>query len=89
MAAIDAYFPLGSKWVVLDTERNGRNGLKPQTSAYLTFADATHFSVEVLQPGQPHLKIPRSLFGEAFARGLDGAVNAGYKGSSHARTAYK
>jgi len=89
MPEIDANFPPGSKWVVSKTDRNILNGLKPMTSVYLTFADATHFSVEVLQPGQPHLKIPRSLFGEAFSRAMDGGVNLGYKGSSHARTAYK
>lgn len=84
----DDRFPLGSKWVIRETPMNAKNGLEAGATAYLTFKDATDFTIESLQSGMPMRRIRREAFAVNFSRALDGAVNAGYAGSAHAPTLY-
>ena len=85
---MDDAFPPGSKWFILDTPMNRKNGLQPGAGAYLTWRDAGHISVESLQPGMPCRKVPRALFGMNFRRSLAGEVASAYAGTHHAEVLY-
>lgn len=84
----ETLFPRGSKWIIMDTEMNAKNGLKSMATAYLIWTDERYFSIESLQQGMPKRKVPRALFGNNFKRSMAREIATGYIGSSHALTLY-
>lgn len=88
-AGSNALFPLGSKWIIRDTDRNRLNNLVAHKSVYLTHASGPYFSIVSLQAGMPEMRVPRAMWGVNFKRALAGEIAKAYIGSSPAKRLYK
>lgn len=82
-------FPLGSVWTVKDTPTNMRNGLSAGKRAWLSFGDATHFTMTVDGPAMGQWKVPRNMLGANFVRDPLMPLAPAYISSRHAQRLFR